>query len=124
MIARNRGDETLPNGEDTVTIFLRVPPELKEKIEQRAKEQKQSVNAMLKEVLAKQFDSKTNSLEKRNFIGQRIASTQIDASNGLVLVRGIYYRYLIEGNQAFDSAADYIVLEANGNILTLRPIKN
>lgn len=68
-------------------------------------------------------DKPVASLEHRQFIGQVISSKQIDQDNGLVQVNGIFYRYLIESNLDFDPHKSYIVIEANGNILTLRPVE-
>ncbi|KRL00846.1 Arc family DNA-binding protein [Liquorilactobacillus capillatus] len=113
--------------EDMATFLLRMPQALKRKLEQRAKQENRSVNSLLQTMIEneleslKQIDTVT-SLEHRQFIGQVISSKQIDQENGLVQVNGIFYRYLIESNQNFDSTKSYIVIEANGNILTLRPV--
>ncbi|KRL05446.1 hypothetical protein [Liquorilactobacillus oeni] len=113
--------------EKTAAFLLRIPQDLKKGLEKRAAEQNQSVNGLLQTMivreLAKQDDQVTDdSLENRQFIGQTLTGSQVDSENGLVQVKGIFYRYLIESNLKFDPAKDYIVIEANGNILTLRPI--
>ncbi|KRM96782.1 hypothetical protein FC19_GL000301 [Liquorilactobacillus aquaticus DSM 21051] len=112
--------------EKTATFLLRLPQELKKKLEIRAKEQNRSVNSMIQTMIEDELgltDKPVTSLEHRQFIGQVISSKQIDQSNGLVQVNGIFYRYLIESNLDFNSDKSYIVIEANGNILTLRPVE-
>lgn len=112
--------------EQMTTFLLRLPRKLKKRLEERAAQQNQSVNGLLQTMieseLAKQQGTPVISLENRQFIGQVVHGAQVDSENGLVQVKGIFYRYLIESNQEFDAQKDYIVLEANGNILTLRPL--
>ncbi|WP_057828700.1 Arc family DNA-binding protein [Liquorilactobacillus cacaonum] len=108
------------------TFLLRLPKELKNRLEEKAKEQNRSVNSLMQTIIEDFLDGKKQSvavsLENRQFVGQVVSSRQIDSDNGLVQVKGIFYRYLIESNLDFDSKKNYIVIEANGNILTLRPI--
>ncbi len=111
--------------DDMATFLLRLPRELKSKLEAKAKEQNRSVNSLLQTMIEEFLNGKKQasvSLENRQFIGQVVENRQIDPDNGLVQVNGIYYRYLIESNLEFDSKLNYIVIEANGNILTLRPM--
>lgn len=111
---------------DTTSFLLRISKNLKSQLESIAKDQNRSLNSLLQNIiedfLSNRPDSAT-SLENRQFIGQIVSNTQVDSKNGLVQVNGIFYRYLIESNLSFDSTKKYIVIEANGNILTLRPIK-
>ncbi|WP_311406824.1 Arc family DNA-binding protein [Liquorilactobacillus uvarum] len=108
------------------TFLLRLPQDLKKRLEESAKKQNRSVNSMLQTMIEDELgmaDKPVASLEHRQFIGQVISSKQIDQDNGLVQVNGIFYRYLIESNLDFDPHKSYIVIEANGNILTLRPVE-
>lgn len=63
-----------------------------------------------------------NTFEKRQIIGQVVSGTTLNQTNGLVQVGGIYYRYLISDNQPIRDTAQYAIIEANGNILTLQQI--
>ena len=46
----------------------------------------------------------------------------ISLDTGLVQVSGIYYRYLTSDNSIAEKAAQYAIVDAVGNILTLRKI--
>lgn len=114
--------------DEKMTSFLfRLSKDLKQKLEKRAQLENKSVNATLQEIVSvtlkdppKQVEQ--GSLEQRNFLGHKVAGKEIDQINGLVSIKGIYYRYLIEGNQSVNENIDYIVIEAVGNIITLRPL--
>lgn len=101
-------------------IPLRIDPVLHTQIAERAKTENRSINSYIARLLEK--DVTKNTLETRQFVGQVVEGRQITPENGLVLVSGIYYRYLIEGNAAVNAAGQYAIIEANGNILTLREI--
>ena len=105
--------------EEMTSFLFRLPKNLKRRLESKAQSENKSVNATLQDP-PQQVEA--GSFEKRNFLGQKIAGQKIDQANGLVEVNGIYYRYLIEGNRPVDKQADYIVIEAVGNIITLRPL--
>ncbi|WP_257608661.1 type II toxin-antitoxin system HicB family antitoxin, partial [Oenococcus oeni] len=102
-------------------IALRIDPELHEKITRLAAADNRSVNSYITKILEK--DVKNNSFEDRQFVGTLIPGKRINDKNGLVEVSGIYYRYLIEDNQKVDKTANYVILEANGNVLTLRKME-
>ncbi|MCI1633881.1 MAG: Arc family DNA-binding protein [Liquorilactobacillus nagelii] len=109
--------------EDPVTFLLRLPQDLKRQLEQRAKQENRSVNSLLNTWIEQALRVKpATSLENRQFLGKVVETRQIDPENGLARVNGIYYRYLIEGNEDYSASKNYIVIEANGNILTLRPV--
>lgn len=55
-------------------------------------------------------------------IGRAISGKELDVKSGLVLVAGIYYRYLLEAPEKPDATATYTVIESHGNILTLKKI--
>ncbi|EHM00492.1 toxin-antitoxin system HicB family antitoxin [Lentilactobacillus parafarraginis] len=102
-------------------FLLRLDHELYEKIAADAAEKNRSVNAYIVGILT---DAESDSnFEHRQFIGQVIPGKDIYIDSGLVSVAGIYYRYLIDDNTKVDKRAQYTVIEANGNILTLRKIK-
>ena len=107
------------------TFLLRLPSKLKAQLEQRAKQENRSLNSLLITLIERELwpSKPAASLEHRQFLGKVVASRQIDPENGLAQVDGIYYRYLIEGNADFQAKKDYIIIEANGNILTLRPVE-
>jgi hypothetical protein len=112
--------------EETATFLLRLPTKLKNQLEKLAKLENRSVNSLLVTMIEHELSidkTAASSLEHRQFLGKVVASRQIDPQNGLAQVDGIYYRYLIEGNAAFQVGKDYIIIEANGNILTLRPVE-
>lgn len=110
--------------EDEMSSFLfRLPTSLKEELEQKAAENHKSISAQLRDIVRDALHKdESGSLEVRTFLGQEIDLSSIDEENGLVYVNGIYYRYLIEGNHKKENVQKYIVIEANGNILTLRPL--
>lgn len=109
---------------EMTTFLLRLPQALKRQLEEKAQADKRSVNSTVVDIISQALavHPTGTSLEQRNFIGQKVTANQIDAVNGLVHLQGIYYRYLIEGNQEYTPTEDYIVIEAVGNILTLRPL--
>ncbi|GAA2967844.1 toxin-antitoxin system HicB family antitoxin [Lentilactobacillus parakefiri] len=102
-------------------FLLRLDQDLYNQIAAEAVEKNQSVNAYIVSVL-KAAEDNTN-FEHRQFIGHVISGKDIYIDSGLVSVSGIYYRYLIDDNSKVDKHANYTVIEANGNILTLRKIK-
>ncbi|MDN6899790.1 toxin-antitoxin system HicB family antitoxin [Oenococcus sicerae] len=102
-------------------IALRIDPELHEKITRLAAADNRSVNSYITKIL--ENDVKENSFEDRQFVGTMIPGKKINDKNGLVDVSGIYYRYLIEENQKVDKTANYVILGATGNVLTLRKLE-
>jgi hypothetical protein len=52
-----------------------------------------------------------------------ISGDNFDLDNRLVKISGIYYRYLIDNASVVNKEKSYAVIEANGNILTLRELK-
>ncbi|MEE8825563.1 MAG: toxin-antitoxin system HicB family antitoxin [Lentilactobacillus sunkii] len=102
-------------------FLLRLDQGLYDKVASEATEKNQSVNAYIVSILEAAEDN--INFEHRQFIGRVIPGKQIFIDSGLVSVSGIYYRYLIDDNAKVDKHADYTVIEANGNILTLRKIK-
>ena len=62
------------------------------------------------------------SFEHRQITGQVVNGKDISLDTGLVQVSGIYYRYLTSDNSIAEKAAQYAIVDAVGNILTLRKI--
>ncbi|GKT03019.1 toxin-antitoxin system HicB family antitoxin [Furfurilactobacillus sp. WILCCON 0119] len=99
-------------------FLLRLDQSLYDKIASAAQRENRSVNAHIVTLLAASVDQST--FEGRQIIGQTISGTALNAQNGLVALSGIYYRYLIDNNDPIDATARYMVLENQGNILTLK----
>lgn len=100
-------------------FLLRLDQKLYERLQSEADEQGRSVNAHIVNILNRTNTPAT--FEKRQIIGKVIAGKDLSQS-GLVLVSGIYYRYLLDDNGNVVEDAQYAIIEANGNILTLRRI--
>lgn len=102
-------------------IPLRITPELHDKLAQQAKQEGRSLNNYLTKLLESGVEPVT--FEDRQFVGQVLAGDCFDLVNRLVRVSGIYYRYLIENAATARIDRQYVVLAANGNILTLRELR-
>ncbi|KGO31944.1 toxin-antitoxin system HicB family antitoxin [Oenococcus alcoholitolerans] len=102
-------------------IALRIEPELHEKISELAKSDNRSLNSYIAKVLEEKVES--SSFENRQFVGTSVDASKIDEKNGLVDVSGIYYRYIIAGDEKIEKRAKYVILSANGNLLTLSRLK-
>ncbi|MBU7455762.1 toxin-antitoxin system HicB family antitoxin [Leuconostoc fallax] len=102
-------------------IPLRIDPALHEEIARRAALENRSVNNFLQQVIVDGL--KPQSFEDRQFVGQAVHGENIDLESRLVKVAGIYYRYLIDNADEAKHDAEYVIIESNGNILTLREIK-
>lgn len=108
-------------------LSLRLTPELHERLADEADKENRSINNLVAYLLEKALDDQliarpSSSFEQRQFVGRTINGMSITPENGLVLVDGIYYRYLIDGNHPVDVEKAYVIIEANGNILTLRAL--
>ncbi|MGX6465104.1 toxin-antitoxin system HicB family antitoxin [Leuconostoc falkenbergense] len=101
-------------------IPLRIDPELHQVLAEKAKLEGRSLNNYLTKIL--EDGVKPKSFENRQFVGHVISGHDFDLDNRLVKVSGIYYRYLIDNASAAKYDANYVILEANGNILTLREL--
>jgi len=104
-------------------ISLRLDKDLHKRVAQAAEADDRSVNNYISKVLENALMPKAvakESFEQRQFVGQTIPGNRITPENGLVLVEGIYYRYLLDGNGVVDTTKNYVIIEANGNILVLR----
>lgn len=102
-------------------IPLRIDPELHEVLVTRANKEGRSLNNYLTKLLEDGLRPKN--FEDRQFVGQVISGENFDLSSRLVSVSGIYYRYLIDNAIMAKADARYAIIEANGNILTLRELK-
>lgn len=101
-------------------FLLRLNQQLYDRLEADAATDNRSVNAYIVKLLEQAKPTPT--FEGRQIIGKVIAGRALNPENGLVAVSGIYYRYLLDDNGQVDATAQYAVIEANGNILTLRHI--
>jgi len=104
-------------------ISLRLDKNLHKRVAEAAEADGRSVNNYISLALERQLTPKAvakESFEQRQFVGRTIPGDRITPENGLVLVDGIYYRYLIDGNRDVNTTHDYVIIEANGNILVLR----
>lgn len=117
----NESGHIMGDKETEKRFLLRLSNRLYERLAAEATEKDKSVNAYIVGLLEAAVTN-TN-FEHRQFIGQVVSGKEIYIESGLVSVSGIYYRYLIDDNSKVDKQAKYTVIEANGNILTLRKIK-
>ncbi|CAM3125371.1 toxin-antitoxin system HicB family antitoxin [Leuconostoc rapi] len=102
-------------------IPLRIDPKLHEELAEHANMEGRSLNNYLTKLLEEGLQPKT--FEDRQFVGQVISGENFDLTSRLVKISGIYYRYLIDNAPVANATAQYVVIEANGNILTLRELK-
>lgn len=101
-------------------FLLRLDQQLYDQLSQAAAQDNRSINTHIEAILKKATQGAN--FEQRQIIGQLIAGHQINADNGLVTVAGIYYRYLISDNTPVDTNAQYAIIDAVGNILTLQKV--
>ena len=102
-------------------IPLRIAPELHEILAEQAAQEGRSLNSYLTKLL--EAGAQPDTFEERQIVGQIISGENFDLFNRLVLVSGIYYRYLIDNAATAKVDRQYVVIEATGNILTLRELK-
>jgi hypothetical protein len=110
----------LANDQKDKRFLLRLDQSLYDRLAEEANRANQSVNMYIVSLLSENHGTK--SFENRQIIGKTVSGSDVNMENGLVLVTGIYYRYLINDNSDVDDKAKYAVIEANGNILTLQKI--
>lgn len=102
-------------------FLLRMDEDLYQKVAEKAEADNRSVNKYIVHLL--QQNTKETTFENRQFVGQTIKGSEILTDSGLVSVSGIYYRYIIADSTPVDPTGLYTILEATGNILTLKQIK-
>lgn len=102
-------------------IPLRIDPKLHEELARNASMAGRSLNNYLTKLLEEGLRPKT--FEDRQFVGQVISGENFDLNSRLVRISGIYYRYLIDNAPVANATAQYVIIEANGNILTLRELQ-
>ena len=110
----------MANDQKDKRFLLRLDQSLYDRLAEEANRANQSVNMYIVSLLSENHGTK--SFENRQIIGKTVSGSDGNMENGLVLVTGIYYRYLINDNSDVDDKAKYAVIEANGNILTLQKI--
>ncbi|AYM01589.1 toxin-antitoxin system HicB family antitoxin [Levilactobacillus yiduensis] len=101
-------------------FLLRLDKSLFERVAAAADADGRSINAYISQVLSRAAPA--GNWEQRQLIGRAISGKELDVKSGLVLVAGIYYRYLLEAPEKPDATATYTVIESHGNILTLKKI--
>jgi len=101
-------------------FLLRLDESLFKRVSAAADADGRSINAYIAQVLARAAPQ--GNWEQRQLIGRAISGKELDVKSGLVLISGIYYRYLLESPEKPDKAANYTVIESHGNILTLKKI--
>ena len=110
----------MANDQKDKRFLLRLDQSLYDRLAEEANRANQSVNMYIVSLLSENHGKK--SFENRQIIGKTVSGSDVNMESGLVLVTGIYYRYLINDNSDVDDKAKYAVIEANGNILTLQKI--
>ncbi|HBO48199.1 MULTISPECIES: toxin-antitoxin system HicB family antitoxin [Pediococcus] len=110
----------MANDQKDKRFLLRLDQSLYDRLAEEANRANQSVNMYIVSLLSENHGTK--SFENCQIIGKTVSGSDVNMENGLVLVTGIYYRYLINDNSDVDDKAKYAVIEANGNILTLQKI--
>ncbi|MGX7051587.1 toxin-antitoxin system HicB family antitoxin [Leuconostoc palmae] len=103
-------------------IPLRINPELHEELARHAIQEGRSLNNYLTKLLEECIHPKT--FEDRQFVGNVVSGENFDLDSQLVKISGIYYRFLIENAQKINVQKKYVIIEANGNVLTLRELKS
>lgn len=106
--------------EDKKKFLLRLDQDLYDHLSETAQQKNRSINAHIEHILEESVKGK--SFEQRQITGQVVNGKDIDQNTGLVQVRGIYYRYLTSDNSLAKETAQYAIVDAVGNILTLRKI--
>lgn len=109
----------MTNKDEEKRFLLRLDQKLYDKLQFEADNQGRSVNAHIVNILNNAGAPPT--FERRQIIGKVISGGDL-TTNGLVLVAGIYYRYLLDDNSTPDVNSQYAIIEATGNILTLKKI--
>lgn len=110
----------------TKMTTIRFPEDMYEKLKTKAADKHLSINQMVVESVQQLLDSSVvsgSTMESRLVLNQVVSPEKIFADSGLVLVNGIYYRYLTSDNQPIQPAVSYVVVESVGNILTIKSIQ-
>lgn len=105
-------------------ITLKLPDEIYQQIKNGADRQQippaEYAVKLLQEILKDQTD---DTFELRQFQAKKIPGRKFNLEHELVLVDGINYRYQLVGEMAVNPAADYMVVGAKGNVLTIKKWK-
>lgn len=102
-------------------FLLRLDQDLYDLVVAKADAENRSVNKYIVHLL--QEKTKDSTLENRQFVGQTVKGVDILPDSGLVSVSGIYYRYILSNTKDVDEKKMYTIIEATGNILTLKELK-
>jgi len=101
-------------------FLLRMDEDLFQRLSAAADADGRSINAYIVHLLSR--SAPTGNWEQRQLIGRSLAGKELDPDSGLVLVAGIYYRYLLESPEAPEPKTSYTITECLGNILTLKKL--
>lgn len=102
-------------------FLLRLDQNLYDQVAAKAKSESRSVNNYIVHLL--QETTRGETFEKRHIVGKTILGSEILQQDGLVSVNGIFYRYILANIKSVHKQKRYIIIEANGNILTLEELK-
>ena len=111
---------------ETKMTTIRFPEDLYQRLKQVAAKKHLSINQMVVESVQQAVDEtavSNSTMESRLILNEVVPPAKIFADSGLVLVNGIYYRYLTSDNQPIQPEIPYLVVEAVGSILTIKPIQ-
>ncbi|CAK8053780.1 toxin-antitoxin system HicB family antitoxin [Eupransor demetentiae] len=103
-------------------IALRVSSELHAALVQRAKDEGRSLNNYLNHLLGESI-AESGSFETRHFLGRVVSGRYFDSGSHLVELAGIFYRYQLKDGDTIDPAGQYVVIEVDGNVLTVCPLQ-
>lgn len=114
---------------DEKRLTVRINKNLYDKLQEYADYNNQSLNAAITtaienivhtEKINKQIISSPVNFEQRHLIGQEIFSKNIDTNMGIVMVKGLVYRYLTEDNEPIQENKNYIITNINGNVVIIK----
>lgn len=101
-------------------FLLRVDDDIYASITKYAKDKNISLNTYITSLLEAEVSRKKSDFKHRNIIGALIKGSNILEDKGLIEVAGIYYKYLIDQDQKISSKSFYKVIEASGNVITIK----
>lgn len=110
----------------TQMTTIRFPSDVYQRLKKYAEDKHLSVNQVVVESVSQMLSESSVSkmtIESRLILNEVIPPKKIFAESGLVLVNGIYYRFLTNDNQPIIPDTSYVVVEAVGNILTIQSIR-
>ncbi len=108
-------------------LTLRLDSNLYNNLQNYADSHNQSLNSAILTAIEKLVEPKEiakaqsfENFEQRHLIGQVVQAKNIDLKYGVVMVKGLVYRYLTENNQPIKPETDYVVTNINGNVVIIK----